>query len=153
MDADRRADRALIRRITAEEVRPVRHRVLRPGRPFETTVFGADDLASTVHLGAFDGDELVGVVSLAPEPREGREGGWRLRGMATIPEVRGRGFGTALLDACLEYAAVSGGGEVWCNARLVAVAFYQRAGFEIVSEEFDIAGIGPHVVMARPGRD
>ena len=69
--------------------------------------------------------------------------------MATEPDVRGSGFGTALLAACLEHVAASGGRELWCNARLGAVGFYRRAGFEVVSEEFDIAGIGPHVVMAR----
>ena len=69
--------------------------------------------------------------------------------MATDAAVRGAGFGAALLAACIEHAAASGGGELWCNARLVAVEFYRRAGFEVVSEEFDIPGIGPHRVMAR----
>jgi predicted GNAT family N-acyltransferase len=32
---------------------------------------------------------------------------------------------------------------------MVAVEFYRRAGFHVVSEEFDIPGIGGHVVMAR----
>lgn len=88
----------------------------------------------------------MGIASLYREARLGD--GWRLRGMATEPDVRGAGFGTALLAACMEHVAASGGGELWCNARVPAVGFYQRAGFEVVSEAFDIAGIGPHVVMA-----
>ncbi len=92
----------------------------------------------------------MGIASLYREDRPGGPTeGWRLRGMATEADVRGAGFGTALLAAAIEHVAASGGRELWCNARLVAVGFYQRAGFGVVSEEFDIPGIGPHVVMAR----
>ncbi len=69
--------------------------------------------------------------------------------MATEPDVRGAGFGAALVAACIEHAAASGGGELWCNARMGALGFYRRMGFDVVSEEFDIPGIGPHVVMVR----
>jgi predicted GNAT family N-acyltransferase len=104
-----------------------------------------------VHLVAFDGDRLVGIASLYREARRGGTGnGWRLRGMATDPEVRGAGFGTALLAACMDQVASEGGDELWCNARVGAAAFYQRAGFEVVSEEFEVPGIGAHVVMSRP---
>lgn len=149
MAADRFAHRALIRPVTAADVRPLRHRVLRPEQPFESTVYPGDDLPVTVHLGAFDGDALVGIASLYREPRAGTAEGWRLRGVATVAGVRGRGFGASLLEACLQHAAAAGGAEVWCNARRAAIGFYRRAGFEVVSGEFDVAGIGPHVVMAR----
>lgn len=139
----------LIRRVSAEEVRPLRHRVLRPGQAFEDTAFAGDDAGA--HLGAFDGEELVGIASLYREDRVGGPaGGWRLRGMATDAGVRGAGFGAALLDGCIGHVATAGGTELWCNARMAAVGFYRRAGFEIVSEAFDIPGIGGHVVMARP---
>ncbi len=124
--------------------------MLRPGQAFEETVYPGDDLEDSAHLGAFDGDRLVGIVSLYREPRPGgRPDGWRIRGMATEPDVRGKGFGAALLVACIEHVAGSGGGELWCNARMGAVDFYRRAGFQVVSDEFEIPGVGPHVVMAR----
>jgi predicted GNAT family N-acyltransferase len=139
---------ALIREVTAEEVRSLRHRVLRPGQGFEETVYPGDDLSDTVHLGAFAEDRLVGIASLY---REGRDDGpgWRLRGMATDAGVRGTGHGAALLSACMDHVARSGGGELWCNARMAAVGFYRRAGFQVVGEEFDVPGIGAHVVMVR----
>jgi predicted GNAT family N-acyltransferase len=144
------AERVLIRLLPPEEVRPLRHRVLRPSQPVEETVYPGDDLEDTAHYGAFDGDRLVGIASLYREDRAGGPGGgWRLRGMATEPDVRGAGFGAALLAACVEHVAGAGGSELWCNARLVAAEFYRRAGFEVVGEQFDIPGIGPHVVMAR----
>ena len=69
--------------------------------------------------------------------------------MATEADVRGAGFGAALVAACVEHVAASGGGELWCNARMGAVGFYRRMGFDVVSDEFEIPGIGPHVVMVR----
>jgi predicted GNAT family N-acyltransferase len=36
---------------------------------------------------------------------------------------------------------------VWCNARVRARSLYERAGFTVVSEEFDVPEIGPHLVM------
>jgi predicted GNAT family N-acyltransferase len=143
------ANSSLIRRITAEEVRPLRHSVLRPGQAFGETLYPGDDAA--LHLGAFDGDRLVGIASLYQEDRVGgRAGGWRLRGMATDAGVRGAGYGATLLAGCVEAVAQAGGTELWCNARIAAVGFYRRAGFEVVSEEFDVPGIGAHVVMTLP---
>ncbi len=141
------ADPALIRPVTAEEVRPLRHRVLRPGEGYDKTAYAGDLAAGSVHFGAFAGDRLVGIASLY---REGRDGGpgWRLRGMATDADVRGTGFGAALLAACVGHVGAMGGGELWCNARLAAVGFYKRAGLEVVSDEFDLPGFGLHVIMA-----
>ena len=138
-----------IRRVSAEEVRPLRHTVLRPGRAFEETAYPGDDAG--LHLGAFAADRLVGIASLYEEDRaDGPAGGWRLRGMATDAGVRGAGFGAALLAGCVDEVAAAGGTELWCNARMAAVGFYRRAGFEVVSDEFDVPGIGAHVVMTRP---
>jgi predicted GNAT family N-acyltransferase len=140
----------VIRRIAAAETRPLRQRVLRSDQPFEETLYAGDEDPSTVHLGAFADDRLVGVASLYREPRPGAgdaAGGWRLRGMATVPEVRGRGHAKALLAACIDHVGGCGGGELWCNARTPAAGFYRAAGFEVVGDEFDIDGIGPHVVM------
>ena len=138
-----------IRPVTAEDIRPLRHRVLRPGQAYLETRYPGDDAG--VHFGAFDGERLVGIASLYQEDRAGGPaGGWRLRGMATDPDVRGAGYGAALLAGCVEHVIGAGGSEVWCNARMTAVGFYRRAGFEVASEEFDVPGIGPHVVMTLP---
>ncbi len=36
---------------------------------------------------------------------------------------------------------------LWCNARVPAAPFYQKLGWRIVSEVFDIPTAGPHVRM------
>ncbi len=140
----------MIRRIAGADTRPLRLRVLRPNQRLEDTVYPGDDDPSAVHFGAFTGEDLVGTASLYPEARPGTAGrtpAWRLRGMATAPEARGQGHGRALLEACIGHVSGSGGGELWCNARTPAAAFYRAAGFEVVGGEFEIDGIGPHFVM------
>ncbi len=142
----------VVRRVTAAQIRPLRHAVLRPNHPESSAVFPGDDEPTTAHLGAYRDGHLVGIASLYAEARRGAPqagGAWRLRGMATAPDVRGQGVGRALVEACVRQVAEWGGGELWCNARTPAVGFYEGAGFEVVSSEFDIPGVGPHVVMRR----
>ena len=134
--------------ITAEQTRPLRHLVLRPSQPVESTEYPGDHAPDTVHFGAFEDGRLVGITSLYREPRQGGdEPGWRLRGMATAPAARGRGSGKALLQAARAHVAAQGGGELWANARSVAIGFYTAAGFETVGPQFEIEDIGPHVVV------
>jgi GNAT superfamily N-acetyltransferase len=130
----------------------MRLQVLRPEEPPEAAIYPGDDAPTTRHFGAFAASDgrLVGIASLYAEPRlGGPTPGWRLRGMATDPSLRRQGVGNALLVACIDHVLAQGGGELWANARLPAVEFYTRAGFEVVSPEFDIPGIGPHVVVRR----
>ena len=36
---------------------------------------------------------------------------------------------------------------LWCNARVLAVQFYEKCGFKVVGSDFDIRLIGQHFVM------
>ncbi|MEO6742806.1 MAG: GNAT family N-acetyltransferase, partial [Chthoniobacteraceae bacterium] len=110
----------MIRTISSSETIAVRWPVLRPGFPRETAVFDGDDAPGTLHFGAFDGEALVGVASiyLAPFPAQPEVSPtMQLRGMATLPEVRGAGFGKALLNACVAAAREKNAALIWCNAR------------------------------------
>jgi ribosomal protein S18 acetylase RimI-like enzyme len=68
--------------------------------------------------------------------------------MATHPDHRARGLGTALLNDCIARTRDAGGELLWCNARTGALEFYRRAGFEPVGEPFELPEIGQHVQMA-----
>jgi GNAT superfamily N-acetyltransferase len=138
------------RRISADETIELRWEVLRPGFPRETAVFPGDDQA--IHLGVFQNGQLAGVASLfdAGYPGEETSGRWlQLRGMATAPDARGSGCGRELLSACEAAAREEGVSRLWCNARRIAVGFYEKHGWEITSEEFDIPSVGPHFRMRR----
>ena len=142
---------ARVQPIGAAQVRELRHALLRPFEPPEKIVYSGDDAPDTLHAGAFDGETFVGIASVCREPMPGRgdAGVWRLRGMATTPGVRGRGFGRALLEACFTHIRARGGTLLWCNARVVALGFYEHLGFIAEGEEFEIVPIGPHYVMTR----
>lgn len=66
--------------------------------------------------------------------------------MAVLPEFRNKGVGSALLTALLKLARQQGIHEVFLHAQTNAVAFYQKHGFTITSDEFMDAGI-PHITM------
>ncbi|HEY2769303.1 MAG TPA: GNAT family N-acetyltransferase [Solirubrobacteraceae bacterium] len=95
-------------------------------------------------VGAYEDDTLVAVGLVGAE---GGSNAWRIRGMATAPEARGRGAGSAVLAALIAHAAEHGATRVWCNARIGARSLYERAGLHVASEEFEVPEIGPHYVM------
>lgn len=141
----------IIKQVPAADVYPLRHRVLRPRRTLADCVWAQDSDADTAHFGAILDHEIVGIASIALCPREGDPPNtWRLRGMATKPELQGQGIGAKVLTTCLEHAKSRGGALMWCNARTTALAFYRRHGFETVGDEFETPGVGPHYVMVRP---
>jgi predicted GNAT family N-acyltransferase len=147
-------------RISSAETLTLRQAVLRPTQPLSESRFSGDELPLAGHFGAFverDGEvgELIAVGTVYPEacrdPNADRamtsNGAWRLRGMATAAEFRGMGAGGLVLQACLEHAKKSGARVVWCNARTGAVPFYLRHGFQKMSGEYELPGIGPHFLM------
>lgn len=146
--------RVNIRPIPPTLTHPLRQAVLRPGQPTSTLIYPSDDLPSTLHLGLFGPDtpsnEPLGIASFydTPMPDEGRLGDWRLRGMAVAEGRRGLGIGRRLVEVGLEHIRKRGGTRLWCNARVSAKPFYEKLGFTVRGDVFDIPTIGPHYLMA-----
>lgn len=139
----------MIRFINLDDVFDVRNIVLREGKmPPGQPRFPSDDVEGVFHLGYFAGEVLVCVASFHPEPREPFTGlGYQLRGMATLEEYRGKNIGNQLLNFAIVYLRGQKANYIWCNARKKALRFYQNIGFEVISPEFEVPGIGPHYVM------
>lgn len=139
----------VFRRTGVERLLPLRHRELRAGLAFEAARFEADDEPSTFHFGAFLGEENIGCASFMLNGLEG-EPAYQLRGMATRADLAGCGIGRALLAFALrtlrDETAVR---RLWCNARVPAVGFYQKQGWAVVSDLFQIPTAGPHYRMTR----
>lgn len=127
-----------IRAIAARDTTALRDTVLRPGLPPGGSIYPGDDAADTLHLGAFIGNTLAAVATLCREPMPGDQSttSWRLRGMATLPEYRGRGLGKGLAQRCIAYGAKQRGTIVWCTSRIATVPFYQALGFVECGEPF-----------------
>jgi len=139
----------MIKFITKEQVLPLRNEVLREGKlKPEDCIFLNDDAESTFHLGYFEGDELVCVASFHHQPYVDFTGdAYQLRGMATTSSFQSKGIGNKLVNFAIVYLRGQKINYLWCNAREKAFKFYQSSGFELVSDFFDIPGIGKHKVM------
>jgi len=137
-----------IQEITSAETYAVRHPVLRAGRPIETCAMPGDDAEDTFHLGLFEDEQLIGVVTFmnATKPQfKGKQ--YQLRGMAVLDGYQGKGLGNLLVAAGETRLKAAGYKLLWCNARIKALNFYTRKGFKIEGEPFEIDLIGTHYLL------
>jgi predicted GNAT family N-acyltransferase len=139
-----------IRRVAVEQILPLRQRILRAGMPPESARFDGDEAETTLHLAALNaGEEVVGCLTLMLNSFNA-EPAWQLRGMAVAEAHQRQGLGRKLLARAEEAAAAEGKAAcLWCNARTPAAGFYQKYGWTIVSEVFEIPTAGPHVKMSK----
>lgn len=139
----------MVKFINANDVLSIRASVLRDNKltPGECR-FPGDTIPGSFHLGYYINEKLTCIASFFPQQYNDYNGiGYQLRGMATVEQYRGKGFGTLLLNFAIVYLQGQKAGYLWCNARKIALKFYMDCGFEIISSEFDVPGIGPHYVM------
>jgi ribosomal protein S18 acetylase RimI-like enzyme len=132
-----------VRLVDAATVRPLRHAMLRAGRPAEESFYPPDELDETIHLAAYVNDEVVGTVTFFPEPLDG-EPAWRLRGMAVDRALQNSGIGSTIMHEMTRRLREHGVTLLWCNARTSALGFYRKQGFEVVGEEFIADASVPH---------
>ncbi len=146
----------IVSRVDAAVVEALRARVLRAGSGLDALRYEQDDDPRTATFAARpvagpDSDPL-GTATVFPAPcpwAPRRTETWRLRAMATADGLRGQGVGAAVLRAAVDHVAGEGGRLVWCDARVAARSFYERHGFAVEGEGYEIEGIGPHWPMAR----
>ncbi|TNE73671.1 GNAT family N-acetyltransferase [bacterium] len=135
---------------TLDEVIPLRHEILRKGRPVETAFFPEDKESETRHFGLFDESGVI-ACCLTIIPKNYKENdAWQLRGMATRADLQGNGVGSQLVEKAIDFMQeVQSKSIIWCNAREAACRFYEKLGWKIDSEKFDIDPIGPHYKMLK----
>ena len=120
----------------------LRWRVLRIGKPRHTAHYdGIDTDQRTRFLVAYHENKMIGCSTLQTDPRDGAM--FRIRGMAVDFDYQNNGIGSKIVEKLQKYAKENNTG-IWCNARIRAVPMYERRGFVIVSDIFEIKGIGPH---------
>jgi predicted GNAT family N-acyltransferase len=95
---------------------------------------------TAIHFLAEQGDFALGTARLLPDGYVGR--------LSVLKDWRGLRVGDALMQAVIAQAHSRGIRELKLTAQVHATAFYQRFGFEVVSDEFLEAGL-PHVDMLR----
>ncbi|WP_425659268.1 GNAT family N-acetyltransferase [Tenacibaculum ascidiaceicola] len=136
-----------IKNISAQETYEIRLAVLRNNidLPYK---FKEDEFENTFHLGAFYNNKLVGIASFMRNRIDVVKGEqYQLRGMATLPEVRGMGAGRLLIEEAKRALKAKDINVLWCNARKEAVGFYESLNFVTIGEEFEVQKVGPHFKM------
>lgn len=142
-----------VSKISSEECKQLRHQVLWPHIKLEKDCnIDIDHREDAIHLGAFKAEKIIGICSLFQMNNEKLPytKPYRLRAMATSPEVRGIGAGAAIVKHALNLTRELGHDVLWCDARKIALGFYERLGFETFGDFYNVRNIGPHKLMYYP---
>ena len=116
-----------IKNIQASETWELRHRVMAPNRPFVSIKLPKDE--EGLHFGFFEEEKLVSVISLFIENNTAQ-----FRKFATEISEQNKGYGSILLNHIIQESIKNNVKNLWCNARVSALGFYEKFGFKAVSE-------------------
>lgn len=95
-------------------------------------------------IGAFDDDQILGCCMLVPQDIQTI----RLRQMAVVDDLQGKGIGRALMRFAENLARDQGFKNISMHARKNAVGFYEKMGYKSKGNEFIEVTI-PHVIMEK----
>jgi len=95
-------------------------------------------------IGAFEDEDMLGCCMLVEE----NPGTVRLRQMAVLNDLQGKGIGRALMNFAENLARDRGYKKLSMHARKNAVGFYEKMGYKVASDEFTEVTI-PHFVMEK----
>lgn len=95
-------------------------------------------------IGAFDDDEMLGCCMMVEE----NPTTLRLRQMAVINDLQGKGIGRALMNFAENLARDRGYKILSMHARKNALGFYEKMGYKKTGAEFTEVTI-PHYVMEK----
>ncbi|NUK28809.1 GNAT family N-acetyltransferase [Parageobacillus sp. VR-IP] len=97
-----------------------------------------------MHFVLYDGEKPVG----AGRFRLIDNGLGKIERICVLPSYRGRGAGKLIMETIEQFAKKQGVPKVKLNAQTHAEPFYQKLGYQTVSDVFMDAGI-PHVTMVK----
>jgi predicted GNAT family N-acyltransferase len=99
---------------------------------------------NNMHMAAYEDDQMLGCCMLVEEgPKT-----VRLRQMAVVNDVQGKGIGRALMQFAENLARDRGYKRITMHARKNAIGFYEKMGYKKFGDEFMEITI-PHVVMEK----
>ena len=97
-----------------------------------------------VLIGAFEEEKMLGCCMLVRE----NDNNCRLRQMAVLKNLQGKGIGRALMHFAENIARDMGYKKLLMHARKTAAGFYEKQGYRISGGEFTEVTI-PHYVMEK----
>lgn len=136
--------------ISPEETYPLRLEVLWPHFDrLDQCGIEVDEKEGTFHVGALkDGKVMaIGTFLIQKNEKFKEDTQYRLRAMASSPKVRGQNFGKKVIDFAIDELKKRNIELLWCDARKVALGFYEKMGFNVIGDYYDVPKIGPHKLM------
>ena len=127
-----------------KQVLKLREEVLRKPLGLAFSQEELDSEKEHMHMAAYEDDRMLGCCMLVKEGPETV----RLRQMAVVNDVQGKGIGRALMQFAENLARDRGYNRITMHARKNAVGFYERMCYRKVGEEFEEITI-PHIVMEK----
>src|SRR5690606_12136271 len=110
--------------------------------------FAAEQLAEEwqdIHFVCFDrSDTILACMVFTPKEKDLV----KMRQVAVLPELQGKGIGSRFVKASELFARWSGFKKIELNARNSAVPFYEKLGYKKVGAKFTEVGI-PHFKMEK----
>ena len=109
--------------------------------------FSADELEKEkdeILIGAFEEEKMLGCCMLVKEGAQN----CRLRQMAVLNNLQGKGIGRALMNFAENIARDMGYRKIIMHARKTAVGFYEKLGYTAIGDEFLEVTL-PHYVMEK----
>ncbi|MFZ9387612.1 MAG: GNAT family N-acetyltransferase [Chitinophagaceae bacterium] len=95
-------------------------------------------------IGAFEEEQILGCCMLVEENQDIV----RLRQMAVLNDLQGKGIGRALMNFAENIARDRGFKVLSMHARKNSIGFYEKMGYRVASDEFTEITI-PHYVMEK----
>jgi GNAT superfamily N-acetyltransferase len=95
-------------------------------------------------IGAFEDEDMLGCCMLVEEAPDTV----RLRQMAVLNDLQGKGIGRALMSFAENLARDRGYKNLTMHARKHAIGFYEKMGYKVKGDEFVEVTI-PHYVMQK----
>ena len=109
--------------------------------------FSEDELEKekrNMHMAAYEDERMLGCCMLVEEDPQTV----RLRQMAVVNDVQGKGIGRALMQFAENLARDRGYKKITMHARKHAAGFYEKMGYKKKGQEFHEITI-PHYVMEK----
>lgn len=135
--------------VKSEDLLNLRSKILRNNLDPNLCRFPGDKEINSFHLGAFNGNTLIGGVSVIKNECKKKElpNCFQLRGLFVDKEFQHNGIGKTIVNFVENRLRDSGVNYLWMNARESAVLFYLKLNYSNSKISYVINEIGLHYLM------
>jgi GNAT superfamily N-acetyltransferase len=135
--------------VKSDDLLNLRSKILRNNLDPNLCRFPGDKEINSFHVGAFNGNTLIGGVSVMKNECKKKElpNCYQLRGLFVDKEFQHNGIGKTIVNFVENRLRDSGVNYLWMNARESAVLFYLKLNYSNSKISYVINEIGLHYLM------